>query len=67
MESNHQNSIKSLSEKFGIKAGHQIHILNDPGILVALISPLPENVKIVKTSKNKVDIVISFFAVKKEL
>lgn len=67
METNEINPSKPLSQKFGIKEGFQILVLNDPGILIPLISPLPENARIVKTSKNKVNMVICFLSAKNEL
>lgn len=67
MEIKGSNPLKPLAQKFGIKEGCQILVLNDPGILVSLISPLPENARIVKTSTNKVNMVICFFSAKNEL
>ena len=49
-----------LPKKLGIKAGHRIHLPQDPGMMKALLDPLPEDVQVVKTDRAPLDVIVLF-------
>ena len=56
-----------LSKKLGIREGHTVAVVNDPGHLAELLTPLPADVTIRYTARGRAEIVVLFTKRRAEL
>jgi hypothetical protein len=56
-----------LAKKLGIKEGHRVAVVNDPGGLPRALAPLPQDVRMLKSLRAPVDVAVLFVTTAGEL
>lgn len=56
-----------LAKKLGIKEGHRVALVGDPGDLPSALAPLPQDVQLLATVRAPVDVVVLFVTTVKQL
>ena len=56
-----------LAKKLGIKSGHTVAVVNDPGHFEALVAPVPDAVTFRHNARGKADVVVLFTMSQREL
>lgn len=49
-----------LAKKLGIKEGHRVGVLGDPGHLEKLVDPLPEGARLVRNPRSPCEVFVAF-------
>ncbi len=49
-----------LPKKLGIKEGHRVGVLGDPGHLGSLVDPLPDGARLVRNPRSACDVFVAF-------
>lgn len=58
---------KSLAEKFKIKSGRSVRVVNAPDGYASVLEPLPPDVAVVEDGETPADVVLGFVASRREL